>query len=1142
MPDMGRPFYHGLVGLFVTVGVLALPAPALASSFGVASWGENEEGQVGDGTTKNIDVPVPVTGLNEATAVAGEGQDSIALLGAGTVVAWGDNNQGQLGDGTTTGPRMCRGFNGSFCSTTPVPVSGLSGVTAIAGGGNQSLALLSNGTVMAWGENKAGQLGDGTTNGSDVPVPVSGLSGVVAIAAGFSHSLALLGNGTVMAWGANSEGQLGDGTTSGSDVPVPVSGLSGVAAIAASGSHSLALLKNGTVMAWGENGRGQLGNGTTGSSDVPVAVSGLSGVTAIAGGYEHSLAVLKNGTVMAWGANYGGQLGDGNEENSDVPVAVSGLTEATAVAAGKAHSLALLKNGTVAAWGRYFLGNGTETGSNVPVAVSAVSGVVGIAAGGSNSLTVGPPLATVSSVEPNYGPAAGGTSVTITGANVGQATRVKFGSAEATGLKVNSGTSITAVSPAGTNGSTVDVTVDTPGGTSPASSSDRFTYGVGVTKLAPSSGPPTGGTSVTITGHGFTGATAVKFGSSEATSFIVESDTTITAVAPAGVGVVDVTVSAPEGTSPTSPVDQFSYAPVVTRVSPDIGGAAGGTSVTITGSNFTGATAVKFGSNEAASFKVESDTTITATAPAGHKTVDVTVTGPGGTSTKSAADEFIYEGECSPSQSEGPVVTSVEPNSGPSAGGNLVEIKGKRFSVLISCEILPTLFESHDYTVQRVMFGSREATSFEEDSEGVITAVAPAGAGTVDVTVETFATSPLSAADQFTYNSPEAPEEPVTGQCNPLVIKAHEAFTVCGTLNPHSSEKLSSAYFAFNEGLTCTGGGVAPAGTEFTVELEGENIYVYGAFAGLRTGTEYTYCLVAKNPSGETFGKPVSFTTTAQPKTEAPASVTSTSAILEGTLEPAGAKLEYAFQYSKGASCQGAGATQSAEGEDKVSAKVEGLTPNTEYTVCLLATKNLAFHDTDTAVGTLQTFKTAESQAEKEAKEAKEAKAKAEAEAAAATKKHQEEETAAARKKNEEEVAAAKKKQAEETAAGGKVSLDGTTLTVHSGKDAAVKLTCTATATCAGKLTLTVKGTAKKGKKPKTETIGAAGFSIPAGKTATVKLKLNATGRALLGDDHGRLSASLTILKSAPAPSQTHTESVHLAQQKATKVKKPKKQ
>jgi hypothetical protein len=165
----------------------------------------------------------------------------------------------------------------------------------------------------------------------------------------------------------------------------------------------------------------------------------------------------------------------------------------------------------------------------------------------------------VTRVEPSFGPASGGTTVTITGTNFSGATAVKFGSTNATSFTVNSASSITAVSPAGTG--TVDVTVTTAAGTSPTSPADQFTYGPAVTKVEPNRGSPSGGTTVTVTGTSFTGATAVKFGSTSAKSFTVNSATSITAVSPRmkGGGTVDVTVTTPAGTSPTSSADQFTF-------------------------------------------------------------------------------------------------------------------------------------------------------------------------------------------------------------------------------------------------------------------------------------------------------------------------------------------------------------------------------------------------------------------------------------------------------------------------------------------------------------------------------------------------------------------------------------------------------
>jgi subtilisin family serine protease len=165
-----------------------------------------------------------------------------------------------------------------------------------------------------------------------------------------------------------------------------------------------------------------------------------------------------------------------------------------------------------------------------------------------------------------------------------------------------------------------------------------------VTSISPNNGPAAGGTPMTITGNNFTGATAVRFGATAATSFTVNSATLITATSPAGSGTVDVTVTNSGGTSATSSADQFTFlaAPTVTSISPNSGPTAGSAPVTITGNNFTGATAVRFGATAATSFTVNSATLITATSPAGSGTVDVTVTNSGGTSATSSADQFTY--------------------------------------------------------------------------------------------------------------------------------------------------------------------------------------------------------------------------------------------------------------------------------------------------------------------------------------------------------------------------------------------------------------------------------------------------------------------------------------------------------------------
>jgi alpha-tubulin suppressor-like RCC1 family protein len=324
----------------------------------VRAWGFGTSGQLGNGGTSSSVTGVTVSGLGNVAAVAAGSLHSLALLADGTVVAWGVNDKGQLGLGSSSGPQTC-GI--AACSTAPVPVPGLSGVVAISAGAGYSLALLANGTVVAWGSDANGQLGDGTGIQTgcecvDHPVPVPGLTGAMAISAGVHHASALLADGTVRGWGDNFYGELGNGTVTSATPcdclgPVAPSGISGAKAIAAGEFHSLALLADGTVDAWGNNERGQLGNGTVGSTGCkcvpsPAPVSGLSGAQAIATGSAHALALQGDGSVRAWGFNESGQLGNGSATETGckcIPsvAAVGGLGGATAVSAGDLNSFAL---------------------------------------------------------------------------------------------------------------------------------------------------------------------------------------------------------------------------------------------------------------------------------------------------------------------------------------------------------------------------------------------------------------------------------------------------------------------------------------------------------------------------------------------------------------------------------------------------------------------------------------------------------------------------------------------------------------------------------------------------------------------------------------------------------------------------------
>ena len=415
---------------------------------------------------------------------------------------------------------------------------------------------------------------------------------------------------------------------------------------------------------------------------------------------------------------------------------------------------------------------------------------------------------TVTSLSSDTGTTGGGTAFTIGGTGfLNATTAVDIDGSPVALFVVLNDSSIYAVTAPNTAG-TFDVTVTGPGGTSALSSSDRFTFEPApaptVTSLSSDTATTAGGTLVTITGTDLTGAGGVFFGSVPATSFIVNSSgTSIAAYSPSqGAGIVDITVTTPTGTSAVSSSDTFTYsnaaAPTVTGRSLTGGSTAGGITVTVIGSHFTGATQAFFGTVPV-SVHVLNDDYLTVVVP-GHAagTVDITVETPSGTSSTSSADTFTY------TAASGPSVTSVSSNSGLPQGGNAIVVLGSGFTGATS-----------------VHFASTAATfTVLSDSALLVTVPGPMSTGTDDVTVTTpVGTSSTSSADHYTY----------TGA---LVLDGVNGLTVSGMTLANGIEIIDSTNITLLGNTIGIGYYSYTSSDGISVDAASSNITIGGTGAG----------------------------------------------------------------------------------------------------------------------------------------------------------------------------------------------------------------------------------------------------------------------------------------------------------------------
>lgn len=302
-----------------------------------------------------------------------------ALHSEGTIFCWGENSAGQLGDGSTT------------VSNLPVAVPGIHDAIALTANDHHTCVVHQGGSVSCWGNNILGQIGQPTSYPSFTPITVQDVNDAVALASGNLHTCALHADGTISCWGQSSWGQLGNEPAPEVSLPILVQGINDAIALTAGGNHTCAVHQGGTVSCWGRNDFGQLGNNSHTNAHTPVAVQGVRDVIALTAGSSHTCAVHQEGTVSCWGHRGGGVLEFKNRhersptDTSSSLVTIPNIDDAIAIASYSYHTCALRKNGSVICWGDNSYGQlgagSSDSRSSLPLTVKTIDNAIAITAG-----------------------------------------------------------------------------------------------------------------------------------------------------------------------------------------------------------------------------------------------------------------------------------------------------------------------------------------------------------------------------------------------------------------------------------------------------------------------------------------------------------------------------------------------------------------------------------------------------------------------------------------------------------------------------------------------------------------------------------------------------------------------------------------
>ena len=390
LPNPEKPFSYIETNNFLDVCLGAGHQAVITSEGRVFTWGENKYGQLGDGTNVNKFTLVEITnqfelsGDEKIISISLGKHHSVALTNEGRVFTWGRNNVTQLGNGTIIDSNIPVEITAQF------NLSVNDQITAVAANYDNSGAITSLGKIYTWGENKAGQLGNGSTNRYFSPVeitsqfPLNETDGVNKISIGNNFFAVSTNKGRIFTWGYNDEGQLGTGTKDERSL-IPIEIFADIylnmgevfADISLGDKHSAAVTNYGRIFTWGDNVSGQLGDGTNIDSSVPLEITSQFDINVeekiinVDLGNNHSAALTSSGKLYTWGHNINGQLGNGTTSHSTTPVEITSQFSETPVkvSLGTNYSATITNSGRLFIWGNLAT-SGKNTRQSTPVLIN----------------------------------------------------------------------------------------------------------------------------------------------------------------------------------------------------------------------------------------------------------------------------------------------------------------------------------------------------------------------------------------------------------------------------------------------------------------------------------------------------------------------------------------------------------------------------------------------------------------------------------------------------------------------------------------------------------------------------------------------------------------------------------------------------